>query len=110
MQKRCNKQLGDIEVAEKIAAKLQEKHGSHNHTHETLEKACPTVNEAQLQNTVKAQKRKIAKVQGELAKAELKVAKLRAQYLRRPRETGRRRQQNRAGSTLTLEKRATDCC
>ena len=67
------KVLADSAIATKIAEKLQEKHGMHNHTREAPE--APTAQEQQLRNTVTAQKRKITQVEGQLSQAEVRVAK-----------------------------------
>ena len=68
------KPLNAAAIADKIAAKVHERHAKHNHTHEAPE-SCPAVQEPQLQHTIAAQKRKLARVEGELSKAQIKVAK-----------------------------------
>jgi hypothetical protein len=61
-------------LATKLAEKVEECHGCHNHTHEAPEEQ-PTAREQQLKNELKGTKRKVTMVQSELRAAEAKVAK-----------------------------------
>ena len=68
------KKLNAAAIAEKVAGKVQERHGRHNHTHEAPEPE-PQQTAQHLRNTVTAQKRKLTQVEGDLKGADKKVAK-----------------------------------